>query len=154
MVLRDKRPFWYVNHLKLTSQRTSVGRQVRQHRLWASGHYFLRCIRIGPHNQLMACVRVHSLAVCMAAGSSSFHLCATSFANGSSGFGAPSKACIERSIVLICSAGDQLPGYCQLSCAQLRISSTNSSEHLGKFGLIYRCLGDISWSGSVSSEES
>lgn len=52
---------------------------------------------------------VHSLAVSMAALSSSFHRCATSFAKGSSGFGAPSNACIERRIVRIWRAGDQLP---------------------------------------------
>lgn len=40
----------------------------------------------------VACVRVHSRAVCMAAGSSSFHRWATSFARGSSGLGAPSNA--------------------------------------------------------------
>lgn len=45
----------------------------------------------------------------MAAGSSSFHRCATSFANGSSGFGAPRSACIDSRIVRICRAGDQLP---------------------------------------------
>lgn len=56
-----------------------------------------------------AYVRVHSLAVCIAACSSSFHLCATSFASGSSGFGAPRSACIERRIVRIWRAGDQLP---------------------------------------------
>ena len=63
----------------------------------------------GPGSQAFAYVRVHSRAVCMAACSSSFHRCATSFASGSSGFGAPKSACIERSIVRIWSAGDQLP---------------------------------------------
>ena len=52
---------------------------------------------------------VHSRAVCMAAFWSSFHLCATSLAKGSSGLGAPSRAWIERSIVRIWRAGDQLP---------------------------------------------
>lgn len=60
-------------------------------------------------HQAFAYVRVHSRAVCIAACSSSFHLCATSFASGSSGFGAPKSACMERSIVRIWSAGDQLP---------------------------------------------
>lgn len=45
----------------------------------------------------------------MAASWSSFQRCATSFAKGSSGLGAPKRACIERRIVLICRAGDQLP---------------------------------------------
>lgn len=64
-------------------------------------------------HHVIACVRVHSLAVWIAAGSSSFHRCATSFAKGSSGFGAPSNACIDNNIVLICSAGDQLPSRSQ-----------------------------------------
>jgi len=45
----------------------------------------------------------------MAACSFSFQLCATSFASGSSGLGAPSNACIDSKIVRIWSAGDQLP---------------------------------------------
>jgi hypothetical protein len=40
----------------------------------------------------------------------SFHAWATSFARGSSGFGAPSRAWIERRMVRIWRAGDQLPG--------------------------------------------
>jgi hypothetical protein len=51
---------------------------------------------------------VHSLAVAMAAASSSFQLLATSGARGSSGLGAPRRAWIESRIVRICSAGDQL----------------------------------------------
>jgi hypothetical protein len=42
--------------------------------------------------QVIACVRVHSLAVWMAAGSSSFQRWATSLASGSSGLGAPRRA--------------------------------------------------------------
>lgn len=57
----------------------------------------------------LAYVCVHSRAVWMAAFSSSFHLCATSLASGSSGFGAPRRAWIESRMVRICSAGDQLP---------------------------------------------
>lgn len=76
------------------------------HRIVASSKLFLlqsrRCYAI-------ACVRVHSRAVCMAAGSSSFHRCATSLANGSSGLGAPSNAWIDSKMVRICNAGDQLP---------------------------------------------
>jgi hypothetical protein len=60
-------------------------------------------------NQVMACVLVHSLAVAIAACSSSFHRFATSGASGSSGLGAPSSAWIDSRIVRICSAGDQLP---------------------------------------------
>lgn len=56
-------------------------------------------------------MRVHSLAVCIAACSSSFHRCATSFARGSSGFGAPRRACIDNKMVRICKAGDQLPMF-------------------------------------------
>jgi hypothetical protein len=51
---------------------------------------------------------VHSLAVAMAACSFSFQLLATSAARGSSGLGAPRRAWMERRIVRICSAGDQL----------------------------------------------
>ena len=61
-------------------------------------------------SQAFAYCLVHSLAVCIAAGSSSFQRCATSFASGSSGLGAPSSACIESRMVRICKAGDQLPG--------------------------------------------
>ncbi len=50
------------------------------------------------------------MAVAIAACSSSFHLFATSGASGSSGFGAPRRAWIERRIVRIWRAGDQLPG--------------------------------------------
>lgn len=51
---------------------------------------------------------VHCFAVAIAAFSSSFHDFATSGASGSSGFGAPRRAWIERRIVRICRAGDQL----------------------------------------------
>lgn len=51
---------------------------------------------------------VHSLAVAIAAFSSSFQVFATSGASGSSGLGLPRRAWIERSMVRICSAGDQL----------------------------------------------
>ena len=43
--------------------------------------------------------------VSMALDSFFFHCSATSFARGSSGLGADSKACMESSTVLICSAG-------------------------------------------------
>ncbi len=58
---------------------------------------------------VIAWVRVHSLAVAIAAGSSSFHLLATSGAKGSSGFGAPRRAWMESRMVRIWRAGDQLP---------------------------------------------
>lgn len=51
---------------------------------------------------------VHSRAVAMAAFSSSFQALATSAASGSSGLGAPRSAWIERRIVRIWRAGDQL----------------------------------------------
>lgn len=53
---------------------------------------------------------VHSLAVAIAACSSSFQLFATSAASGSSGFGAPRSAWMDSRIVRIWSAGDQLSG--------------------------------------------
>lgn len=56
----------------------------------------------------LAYLAVHSLAVAMAACSSSFQLFATSAARGSSGLGAPRRAWIDSRIVLICRAGDQL----------------------------------------------
>lgn len=37
-----------------------------------------------------------------------FHCLATASLSGSSGLGAPSRACMLSSIVLICNAGDQL----------------------------------------------
>lgn len=55
---------------------------------------------------------VHSLAVAMAAASFSFQLFATSGASGSSGLGAPRRAWIERRIVRIWRAGDQLSCPC------------------------------------------
>ena len=61
----------------------------------------------------IAWVLVHSLAVWIAAGSSSFHRWATSLAKGSSGFGAPRRAWIDSRIVRICKAGDQLPAHSQ-----------------------------------------
>ncbi len=67
------------------------------------------------HNQVIACVLVHSLAVAIAAGSSSFHLFATSGASGSSGLGAPRRAWMDRRIVRICKAGDQLPASSDVS---------------------------------------
>lgn len=51
---------------------------------------------------------VHSRAVSMAAFSSSFQALATSAARGSSGFGAPRRAWMERRMVRIWRAGDQL----------------------------------------------
>ncbi len=66
-------------------------------------------------NHVIACVLVHSLAVAIAAGSSSFHLFATSGASGSSGLGAPRRAWIDRRIVRICNAGDQLPASSDVS---------------------------------------
>lgn len=55
---------------------------------------------------------VHSLAVAIAACSFSFQLLATSAASGSSGLGAPSRAWMERRIVRIWRAGDQLSTNC------------------------------------------
>lgn len=55
-----------------------------------------------------AYLAVHSLAVAMAACSSSFQLLATSAARGSSGLGAPRRAWMESRMVRICRAGDQL----------------------------------------------
>jgi hypothetical protein len=52
---------------------------------------------------------VHSLAVWMAAFSSSFQFLATSLARGSSGLGAPRRAWMERRMVRIWRAGDQFP---------------------------------------------
>ncbi len=63
----------------------------------------------------MAYTLVHSLAVLMAACSSSFQVFATSAASGSSGFGAPSRAWMESKIVRICRAGDQLSATVQWS---------------------------------------
>jgi hypothetical protein len=51
---------------------------------------------------------VHERAVCLAATSSAFHALATSAASGSSGLGAPRSAEMERRMVRIWSAGDQL----------------------------------------------
>lgn len=54
--------------------------------------------------------RVWLVPVLNALGSSVFHNCATSFAKGSSGLGALSKAWIESSTVRIWRAGDHLSG--------------------------------------------
>lgn len=70
---------------------------------------------------------VHSLAVAMAAASSSFQLLATSGARGSSGLGAPRRAWIESRIVRICSAGDQLSeGSCKSYFCRKRSAPTSS----------------------------
>lgn len=50
----------------------------------------------------------YTLPLAIASGSLSFQCCATSFAKGSSGFGAERSACMERSTVRICKAGDHL----------------------------------------------
>jgi hypothetical protein len=71
--------------------------------------------QVKSQNQVIACVLVHSLAVAIAAGSSSFHLFATSGASGSSGLGAPRRAWMDRRIVRICKAGDQLPASSDVS---------------------------------------
>jgi hypothetical protein len=79
---------------------------------------------------VMAWVLVHSRAVAIAAGSSSFHLFATSGARGSSGFGAPRSACIDRRMVRICSAGDQLP--------VLRLATWNTDKQMCFWDTGYR----------------
>lgn len=77
---------------------------------------------------------VHSLAVAMAPFSSSFQCFATSGASGSSGLGAPSRAWIERSMVRICSAGDQLsvlPHGQLLPCVRsCRVSKALTLQHV------------------------
>ena len=92
----------------------------------------------------------------MAAGSSAFHLSATSFANGSSGFGAPNRACIDNKIVLICNAGDQLPATNQQmlipkrSCGLTLQDIQTDSAKLVNVGMVY--FGketDLRWSHRV-----
>ena len=53
----------------------------------------------------MAYFLVQSLAFLIASASLIFHSSATSFARGSSGFGAERRAWIDRSTVRICKAG-------------------------------------------------
>jgi hypothetical protein len=88
--------------------------------------WYLRTSLLGyldPHG--FAYCWVHSWAVLIACAWFSFHACATSFARGSSGLGAPKRAWIERRMVRIWSAGDQLPEIIsQLEDAQSKISHT------------------------------
>ena len=114
---------------KTHSNSTAQGNAGSAHRFYAFPVLSPECILIArpavscppthpllaPDSSDLAYCLVHSLAVCIAAGSSSFQRCATSFASGSSGLGAPSSACIERRMVRICKAGDQLPG-CGINC--------------------------------------
>ena len=58
----------------------------------------------------MAYFLVQSLAFLIASASLIFHSSATSFARGSSGFGAERSAWIDRSTVRICKAGLHLSG--------------------------------------------
>jgi hypothetical protein len=99
---------------------------------------------------------VHSLAVAMAACSSSFQLLATSAARGSSGLGAPRRAWIERRMVRIWRAGDQLSGKGRdrqqllFWNTTLRFVSTYFSGHRDRCGRAYRRSDGKSWSGSES----
>lgn len=60
------------------------------------------------HKPLYYQARSRFLPVSMASASLVFHFSATSFARGSSGLGALSKAWIDNSTVRICRAGDHL----------------------------------------------
>lgn len=105
-----------------------------------------------------AYVLVHSLAVAMALFSSSFQLLATSAARGSSGLGAPRRAWIERRMVRIWRAGDQLSGEKVLTDPTFVTGgdgkgSKKESDSLarpGKYVQAYRRWGDRSWSRSGS----
>lgn len=68
------------------------------------------------------------LPVSMAAFSFSFQCCATSFASGSSGLGADSKACIDSKTVRICNAGDHLSGRLNTNDLKYSISITRILE--------------------------
>lgn len=63
---------------------------------------------LGPYWDGKAYCCVHSRAVAMATLGFSFQVLATSGASGSSGLGAPRRAWMERRMVRIWRAGDQL----------------------------------------------
>src|SRR3569833_3035963 len=108
----------------------------------------------------MAYCLVHSLAVLIAACSSSFQLLAKSAARGSSGLGAPSRAWIDNKMVRICKAGDQLsvPWYRMLACedtsppkgARGVPEQAHFSGRLDRCGPACRRLGGRSWLGTGS----
>jgi hypothetical protein len=73
-----------------------------------------------PQRRHTAYLRVHSRATRMASASFAFQCWATSLLRGSSGFGAPISAWMERRTVRIWSAGDHLSVRRRLSSGKRR----------------------------------
>jgi hypothetical protein len=92
------------------------------HRRWSCRIVYARRVL----SQAFAYCFVHSWAVAMACDWFSFHAWATSFARGSSGFGAPRRAWMERRMVRIWRAGDQLPAPVSQDSRTRRVGQTHS----------------------------